>query len=69
MWRTASARLLTEPLYALILIWVVIAFLQYLRERKIVWILLGSLFAGLDYLTRPNGVFDAVAFLGCFVPR
>jgi hypothetical protein len=64
MWRTASARLLTEPLYALILIWVVIAFLQYLRERKIVWFLLGSLFAGLDYLTRPNGVFDAAAFLG-----
>jgi hypothetical protein len=64
MWRTASARLLTEPLYALILIWVVIAFLQYLRERKTIWILLGSLFAGLDYLTRPNGVFDAAAFLG-----
>jgi 4-amino-4-deoxy-L-arabinose transferase-like glycosyltransferase len=63
MWRTASARLLTEPLYALILIWVVIAFLQYLRERKVVWILLGALFAGLDYLTRPNGVFDAAAFL------
>ena len=33
MWRTASARLLTEPLYTLILIWVIIAFLQYLRER------------------------------------
>ena len=64
MWRTASARLLTEPLYALVLIWVVIAFLHYLRERKIVWLLLGSLFAGLDYLTRPNGVFDAAAFLG-----
>jgi hypothetical protein len=64
MWRTTSARLLTEPLYALILIWVVIAFLQYLRERKVFWILLGSLFAGLDYLTRPNGVFDAAAFLG-----
>jgi hypothetical protein len=64
MWRTASARLLTEPLYAFILIWVVIAFLQYLRERKVIWLLLGSLFAGLDYLTRPNGVFDAAAFLG-----
>jgi hypothetical protein len=64
MWRTASARLLTEPLYTLILIWVIIAFLQYLRERKVYWIMLGSLFAGLDYLTRPNGVFDAAAFLG-----
>jgi hypothetical protein len=26
--------------------------------------LLGSFFAGLDYLTRPNGIFDAAAFLG-----
>jgi hypothetical protein len=64
MWRTASSRLLTEPLYALILIWVVIALLLYLRERKGIWILLGSFCAGLDYLTRPNGVFDAAAFLG-----
>ena len=32
----------------LILIWVIIAFLQYLQERKAFWLLLGSLFAGLD---------------------
>jgi len=64
LWRIAGARLLTEPLYVLILIWVIIAFLQYLQERKTFWILLGSLFAGLDYLTRPNGIFDAAAFLG-----
>jgi hypothetical protein len=63
LWRIAGARLLTEPLYALILIWVIIAFLQYLQERKTFWILLGSAFAGLDYLTRPNGIFDAAAFL------
>jgi hypothetical protein len=73
-WRIAGARLLTEPLYALILIWIIIAFLIYLQERKLHWLLLGALFAGLDYLTRPNGVFDAVAFLGvlflaeCIVP-
>ncbi|HEY6840507.1 MAG TPA: glycosyltransferase family 39 protein, partial [Chthoniobacterales bacterium] len=64
LWRLSGARLLTEPLYVLILIWVIIAFLQYLQERKAFWILLGSLFAGLDYLTRPNGIFDAAAFLG-----
>ena len=64
LWRIAGARLLTEPLYVLILIWVIIAFLQYLQERKVFWLLLGSLFAGLDYLTRPNGIFDAAAFLG-----
>ena len=64
LWRIAGARLLTEPLYVLILIWVIIAFLQYLQERRVFWILLGSFFAGLDYLTRPNGIFDAAAFLG-----
>ena len=64
LWRIAGARLLTEPLYVLILIWVIIAFLQYLQERKAFWLLLGTLFAGLDYLTRPNGIFDAAAFLG-----
>jgi hypothetical protein len=63
-WRIAGARLLTEPLYALILIWIIIAFLLYLQERRLHWLLLGTLFAGLDYLTRPNGVFDAAAFLG-----
>ncbi len=63
-WRLAASRLLTEPLYLLILIWVIISFLQYLQERKAFWILLGSFFAGLDYLTRPNGIFDAAAFLG-----
>ena len=64
LWRIAGGRLLTEPVYVLILIWVIIAFLQYLQERKAFWLLLGSLFAGLDYLTRPNGIFDAAAFLG-----
>ncbi|MBV8142252.1 MAG: glycosyltransferase family 39 protein [Verrucomicrobia bacterium] len=64
LWRIAGARLLTEPLYVLILIWVIIAFLQYLQERKTLWILLGSFCAALDYLTRPNGIFDAAAFLG-----
>src|ERR1700682_782529 len=39
LWRIAGARLLTEPLYVLILIWVIIAFLQYLPERQIFWIL------------------------------
>jgi Dolichyl-phosphate-mannose-protein mannosyltransferase len=62
-WRIAGARLLTEPLYALVLVWVIIAFLQYLQERKTFWLILGSVFAGLAYLTRPNGVFLAAAFL------
>jgi len=61
MWRIAGERLLTEPLYVLFLVWVIIAFLQYLRERKVFWLLLGSAFTGLAYLTRPSAIFDAAA--------
>jgi 4-amino-4-deoxy-L-arabinose transferase-like glycosyltransferase len=63
-WRIAAARLLTEPIYALVLVWVAIAFLQYLREGKLTWLLLGSAFAGLAYLTKPSGVFVQAASLG-----
>jgi hypothetical protein len=63
-WRIAAARLLTEPVYALTLIWVAIAVLEYLREQKLIWLMLGSAFAGLAYLTRPSGIFVQAAFLG-----
>lgn len=63
-WRLASARLLTEPLYALFLVWVIISFLQYLKRRKIGWLIAGAFFSGLEVLTRPSGVFDAAALLG-----
>ncbi|MBV9674229.1 MAG: glycosyltransferase family 39 protein [Verrucomicrobia bacterium] len=63
-WRLASARLLTEPLYALFLVWVIISFLQYLQSRKIAWLFAGAFFSGLEVLTRPSGVFDAAALLG-----
>jgi len=62
MWRIAGERLLTEPLFVLFLVWVIIAFLQYLREGKIFWLLLGSVFLGLAYLTRPSAIFDAAAY-------
>ena len=63
MWRIAGERLLTEPLYVLFLVWVIIAFLQYLREGKNFWLLLGSVSLGLACLTRPNALFAAAA---CF---
>jgi hypothetical protein len=63
MWRIAGERLLTEPLYVLFLVWVIIAFLQFLREGKIFWLLLAAVFLGLASLTRPNGIFGAAA---CF---
>jgi hypothetical protein len=62
MWRIAGERILTEPLFVLFLVWVIIAFLQYLRERKVFWLLLGSAFTGLAYLTRPSAIFDAAAY-------
>jgi len=62
-WRMAASRLLTEPLYALTLVWVAIAFLRYLQEGKLIWLLSGSAFAGLAYLTRPSGAFVAAALL------
>ena len=61
MWRIAGERLLTEPLYVLLTVWVIIAFLQFLREGKIFWLLLATFFLGLAYLTRPNGIFGAAA--------
>jgi hypothetical protein len=62
MWRIAAERILTEPLFVLFLVWVIIAFLQYLRERKVFWLLLGSAFTGVAYLTRPSAIFDAAAY-------
>jgi hypothetical protein len=61
MWRIAGERILTEPLWVLLMVWVIIAFLHYLRERKMFWLLLGSAFTGLAYLTRPSAIFDAAA--------
>jgi Dolichyl-phosphate-mannose-protein mannosyltransferase len=64
MWRIAGERILTEPLFVLFLVWVIIAFLQYLRAGHAGWLLLGSVFLGLAYLTRPSAIFDAAAFFG-----
>jgi hypothetical protein len=62
MWRIAGERILTEPVFVLFLVWVIISFLHYMRERKVFWLLLGSTFTGLAYLTRPSVIFDAAAF-------
>ena len=64
MWRIAGERILTEPVWVLFLVWVIIGFLHYLRERRTFWLFLGSAFAGLAYLTRPSAIFDAAAFFG-----
>jgi len=62
--RTITARLLTEPLHLLMTIWAIFAFLTYLRGRDWRWLFACAVFLGLDYLTRPNGLFMAAAAIG-----
>ncbi len=68
MWRIAGERILTEPLFVLFLVWVIISFLHYLREQKFLWLLLGSVFTGLAYLTRPKRHLRCRCIFQCFVP-
>jgi hypothetical protein len=62
--RQITARLLTEPLHLLLTICAIAAFLRYLQLNDGRWIYLCATFLGLDYLTRPNGLFMAVTALG-----
>jgi hypothetical protein len=62
--RQITARLLTEPTHLLISIFAIYCFLRYLQDRKLGWLFGCSAWAGLDYLTRPNGLFMAVTALG-----
>jgi hypothetical protein len=62
--REITARLLTEPLHLLMTIWAIFAFLRYLQGKDCRWLFVCSAFVGLDYLTRPNGLFMGVAAIG-----
>jgi hypothetical protein len=62
--RTITARLLTEPLHLLLTLWAIFAFLTYLRGKDWRWLFTCAAFLGLDYLTRPNGLFMAAAAIG-----
>jgi 4-amino-4-deoxy-L-arabinose transferase-like glycosyltransferase len=62
----ATRHLLTEPLHLLLAIGVVFATLDYLESRRRRSLLAFAALAGLDYLTRPNGLFifaSAIAVL------
>jgi hypothetical protein len=59
--REITARLLTEPLHLLLTIWVIFAFLRYIQCKDWRWLFGCAALAGLDYLTRPNGLFMAAA--------
>lgn len=59
-----ACRLMTEPLHALVLVILILLFLGYLRTGKAVYLLGTAAAAGLDYLTRTNGLFATLATLG-----
>jgi len=62
--REVTARLLTEPLHLFLTICAIMAFLQYIRIRGRKWLFACAGLAGLDYLTRPNGLFMAASAIG-----
>jgi Dolichyl-phosphate-mannose-protein mannosyltransferase len=59
--RLITARLLTEPLHLLMTLWAIFTFVRYIQRKDIRWLFGCSVFLGLDYLTRPNGLIMAVA--------
>jgi Dolichyl-phosphate-mannose-protein mannosyltransferase len=62
--RQITARLLTEPLHLLMTICAIFTFLRYLQRKDSGWLFGCSGFLGLDYLTRPNGLFMGAAAIG-----
>ena len=62
--REITARLLTEPLHLLLTIWAIFAFLRHLQSQNCQWLFTCAAILGLDYLTRPNGLFMAGAAIG-----
>ena len=69
LFRNISTRLLTEPLFVLLSFSVCAALLFYIRKGDSIYLYGASLFAGLSYLSRPNGLFlmlSLSAALFCF---
>jgi 4-amino-4-deoxy-L-arabinose transferase-like glycosyltransferase len=62
--RLVTARLLTEPLHLFLAVCTIMAFLEYSLGRQRKWLLACAGLAGLDYLTRPNGLFMAATAIG-----
>ena len=62
--RQITARLLTEPLHLLLTICAIVAFFHYLLVHERCWFFACATLLGLDYLTRPNGLFMATAAIG-----
>jgi hypothetical protein len=61
--RLITARLLTEPLHLLMTLWAIFTFVRYIQRKDVRWLFGCSVFLGLDYLARPNGLILAAAAL------
>jgi len=59
-----SKHLMTEPLHILLMLVVIFTLLEWLRTGRAWAFLLLCAAVGLDYLTRPNGLFVMAALLG-----
>ena len=59
-----TRRLMTEPPHILLMIGMIFALLTYLRDRRPIQLLVVAAAAGLDYLTRCNGLFVMVSLGG-----
>jgi hypothetical protein len=62
-----SSRLMTEPLHALCLVVLILCFLAYVGTGRRRFFLGAAAAAGLDYLTRTNGLFVMAAMVVTFV--
>jgi hypothetical protein len=62
--RQVTARLLTEPLHLFITICAIATFLRYILGPRDKWLFACAALTGLDYLTRPNGLFMAATAVG-----
>jgi 4-amino-4-deoxy-L-arabinose transferase-like glycosyltransferase len=61
-----SCRIMTEPSHALCLTLLIFFYLAYLRNGKARWFCAAGAMAGLDYLSRPNGLFVMAAMTFTF---
>jgi 4-amino-4-deoxy-L-arabinose transferase-like glycosyltransferase len=61
LFEQSTTRLLTEPLHVLLMLPVCGAFVLYTQTRSPIALATLAIFAGLDYLARPNGLFVAAS--------
>lgn len=59
-----SQHLMTEPLHVLLMLVVIFGALDWLRTHRPIVLLFTAAAVGLDYLTRPNGLFVMASLLG-----